>query len=243
MEESYSISGFQDPMSSLSHWVGVVVFLVFSIPLLISARRSHTSLLYPLQFSLAALFLLSISSTYHMMAVGGTARSVMLRLDIAAIFIMIASTFTAIHGVLFTDWRRWAIVSLLWTIAVFGVTIRTLFFDSIPGWVGDAIFLLMGWIGAISAYLLWKEYHWRAIGTIVIGGLCYTIGALMNTFDWPVLISKVWGPHETFHLFVLAGLGVHWAFIWSIVDGSFQRRVAQVKSSETNMSSAAGFNH
>ena len=239
MDEWYSIGGFSDPMSSLSHLVGTVIFFLLSIPLLIGARRSRTTFFYCLQFSLAALFLLSISSVYHMMVVGGTARGVMLRLDIAAIFVMIASTFTVMHGILFTGWRRWAIVSLLWLITVVGVTLRIVFFEQIPGYVGDAIFLLMGWIGAVSAYLLWQKYHWRAIGPIVIGGLCYTIGALINTFDWPIFIDKVWGPHETFHLFVLAGLGVHWAFVWSIADGSFQRRSLelnnQIKSPETGM--------
>ena len=240
MDEWYSIGGFHDPMSSLSHLIGMVIFFVLSIPLLTSARRrSPSTFFYCLQFSLAALFLLSISSVYHMMAVGGTARSVMLRLDIVAIFILIASTFTVFHGILFTGWRRWAIISLVWLIAIVGVTLRTIFFDSIPGYVGDGIFLLMGWIGAVSAYLLWQEYHWRAIGPIVIGGVCYTIGALMNTFDWPVFIYKVWGPHETFHLFVLAGLGAHWAFVWSIADGSFQRRAEEINSDSTKLTSAA----
>ena len=239
MDQWYSIGGFYDPMSSLSHLVGTVIFFVLSIPLLISARRSRTTFWFALQFSLAALFLLSISSVYHMMVLGGTARGVMLRLDIAAIFVLIASTFTVIHGILFTGWQRWAIVSLLWTITAVGVTLRIVFFESIPGNVGDGIFLLMGWIGAVSAYLRWKKYHWRAIGPVVVGGLCYTIGALMNTFDWPVFIGKVWGPHETFHLLVLAGLGVHWAFVWSIADGSFQRRAEEFKSDARELSSAA----
>ncbi len=235
MDEWYSIGGFHDPMSSLSHLVGAVIFLALSVPLLISARRSIATFIFTLQFVLASLFLLSISSVYHMMIVGGTARGVMLRLDIAAIFVLIASTFTVIHGILFTGWRRWAIISLLWTITVVGVTLRIVFFDSIPGYVGDGIFLVMGWIGAVSAYLLWQEYHWRVIVPLVIGGLCYTFGALMNTFDWPVLIRGVWGPHETFHLFVLAGLGVHWAFVWSIADGSFQRRAEQGRLGATHL--------
>ncbi len=227
MDEWYSISGFNDPMSSLSHLVGTVIFFAFSIFLLRSAWRSRPVFLFSLQFVLATLFLLSMSFVYHMMTVDGTARAVMLRLDVAAIFVMIASTFTVIHGILFHGWRRWLIILLLWTITITGVTLRTIFFDSIPSVVGDGIFLLMGWIGAWSAFLLWQRYGWRAVVYALAGGLFYSAGALINTFGWPVFIQKVWGPHETFHLFVLAGLGTHWAFVWSIADGSFQRRLAE----------------
>ena len=225
MEEWYSIGGFNDPMSSLSHLVGTVIFFVLSIFLLISARRSTKTLLYSLQFALATLFLLSMSFVYHMMAEDTTTRRVMVRMDIAAIFVMIASTFTAIHGILFTGWRRWAVLLLLWTITVTGITLRTVFFDNIPQIVGDGIFLLIGWIGAYSAFLLWKSFGWHGVRPILIGGLCYTLGVIIHATKWPIIIDKVWGPHETFHLFVLAGLGAHWAFVWSIADGSFQRRL------------------
>lgn len=232
MEALYSQGS--DPMSSLSHLVGLVVVLFLSVPMVISARRSWSTFLFTLQFAVASVLLLTISSVFHMMAAGTPARELMLRLDIAAIFVLIASTFTVLHGILFTGWKRWAIISLLWTISVVGAALRCLFFQGIPGYVGDGIFLLMGWIGAFSAFLLWKDYRWRGVGPVVIGGVCYTVGALMNTFDWPQFLPGIWGPHETFHLFVLAGLGTHWALVWSIADGSFQRQSqASQQSRET----------
>ncbi|MDG1875112.1 MAG: hemolysin III family protein [Mariniblastus sp.] len=236
MDEWYSIGGFSDPMSSLSHLVGTVVFFVLSFFLLASAWDSRLKFWLALEFACATLLMLTMSFVYHMMSVGSVSRDVMLRLDVAAIFIMIASTFTVLHGILFTGWRRWAIISLLWTITVVGVTLRTIFFHSIPGFVGDGIFLLMGWIGAVSAYLLWTEFRWRAVFPIVIGGLFYTVGAILNAMDWPVFIPKVWGPHETFHFLVLAGVGTHWSLVWSICDGSFQRDIARQSGTDPQVS-------
>lgn len=237
MDTWYSISGFGDPMSSLSHLVGVVIFFVLSIFLIISAsskRAPRGSVLFALQFSFATLFLLSMSFVYHMQGVGTTARAVMLRLDVAAIFVLIASTFTAIHGFVFTGWRRWGMIGTLWTIAAVGISLRTVFFDSIPSIIGDGIFLLMGWLGAFSTWMLWKKYRWAAAGPVITGGLCYTIGAIINAAGKMVVIDRVWGPHETFHLFVLAGIGCHWAFVWSLSDGSFQRRHSNIlEGSET----------
>ncbi len=225
MDHWYSISGFSDPMSSLSHLVGLVIFAVFSVFLLRSARHRRSTFWYSDQFAFAVLLLLTMSFIYHMMEVGGTAREVMLRLDVAAIFVLIAGTFTAVHGILFHDWRRWAVILLIWTIAITGITLRTIFFHNIPAVVGTGIFLAMGWIGAFSCWLLWKEYHWRAVVPMALGGLLYTVGAIINASNRLVLIENVWGPHESFHLLVLAALGVHFAFIWSIADGSFQRKM------------------
>ncbi len=225
MDEWYSIGGFNDPMSSLSHLIGCVIFFVLAVFLLLSARESRSKFLFCLQFSFATVFMLSMSFVYHMMAVGGTARDVMLRLDVASIFVLIASTFTVIHGLLFTGRKRWMIPLFLWLIVVVGVTLRSIFFHSIPSIVGDGIFLLMGWLGAASSWLLWKEYGVEGVKLVFLGGVFYTIGAVMNAVDMPILIPMVWGPHESFHLLVLAGLGAHWAFVMSVADGWFHRKL------------------
>jgi channel protein (hemolysin III family) len=226
MDQWYSIGGFNDPMSSLSHLVGCVAFFAFSIVILISVWGSRAKFWFCFQFAVSTLFMLSMSFVYHMMSVGSVARDVMLRLDVASIFVLIASTFTVIHGILFQGRKRWLIPTVLWLIVLVGVTIRTIFFHSIPSVLGDGIFLLMGWLGAASCWLLWKAYGFQGIKLIVIGGLCYTTGAVINAAGMPVIVEKIWGPHETFHLLVLAGLGVHWAFVWSICDGSLQRNAA-----------------
>lgn len=218
MERWYSIPGFFDPMSSLSHLVGTVLFSILTPFLLLSAWPSRRSFWFSFQFAIAVLLLLSMSFVYHMMTVGGVARAVMLRLDVAAIFILIASTFTAIHGILFVGSKRWTVIALLWIIAITGITLRTIFFNSIPPIVGDGIFLLMGWVGVYSCWMLWKQYRWSAVRPIMLGGLFYTIGAIINAQAGLIFVDRVWGPHETFHLFVLAGIGTHWAFIWRIAE-------------------------
>ena len=224
MDEWYSIAGFNDPMSSISHLAGTAIFFVLSIFMLWSARRSKVAFFYCLQFAFTTLLLLSMSFVYHMMGREWVARQVMLRLDVAAIFLMIASTFTAVHGLLFRDWRRWVIITLLWSITIPAIVVRAVFFDQIPRFVGSMIFLVIGWIGGYSAFLVWKEWGLKAVVPMFLGGVLYSIGALTNAFEWPVLIDMVWGPHETFHLLVLGGLAMHWYYVWCLADGSFHRK-------------------
>lgn len=227
MEQWYSISGFNDPMSSISHLTGLVVFFVLSIFMLLSAWSSRRRFWFSFVFAFAVLQLLSMSFVYHMFEPGYTTRAVMVRLDVSAIFILIAATFSSIHGMLFTGWKRWGILALIWTIAVTGLTLRVIFFDSVPSAVGIAIFLAMGWIGAFSAYLLYHDYGWPVVTPVVWGGVFYSVGALIDVVDGPILVPMVWGAHETFHLFVLAGLGAHWSLIAKLAEGSIERNPGQ----------------
>ena len=227
MQHWYSIGGFHDPMSSLSHLVGTVVFTVLSFFLLRKAWPSPLRFRCSLIFCVSVVLLLTMSFVYHMMEIGGTARVVMRTLDIAAIFILIAATFTAMHGILYTGWKRWGVLLPIWTIAITGITLRSIFYDSVSDWLGIGIFLLMGWVGALSAYLLWRSHGAYAVRSVLIGGALYSLGALSDGFAWPVVIDKVWGPHETFHLFVLAGLSVHWAFVHQIASGEIKATADQ----------------
>lgn len=186
--------------------------------LLCNAWWSRKRFLSCLVFVTSVLTLLSLSGVYHMMELGSTSRAVMLRLDVAAVFVLIAGTFTPVHVIMFRGWNRWGILTLLWLIAIVGVTLRSIFFNKIPSPMGSFIFLSMGWIGLYTAYLIYHRLGWQGFRSVLFGGICYSVGAIINVIQWPIIIPLVWGPHETFHFMVLAGLGFHWSFISKIAQ-------------------------
>ena len=210
MNDWYSLPGFFQPMSSIGHLSGAICFLVLSFFLLIPVWRERLKFWCLGIFAFSTVTLLSLSGVYHMFPTNTTVRSVMLRLDVAAIFLLIAGSFTPIHGILFKGWKRWGFLIPIWTIAITGITLRSIFGEAVPNWVGIIIFLAMGWLGAFSAYLVWTHYGTRLAKPIVLGGVIYSLGAVGELFDWPVIIPLVWGPHETFHFAVLGGLAFHW---------------------------------
>ncbi len=215
-------------MASMSHLLGAIVFFVLTFFLIGSARRTPGSQLPYWVFACSAVVLLSLSGVFHMFEPGFTPSRVMIRLDVAAIFLLIAGTFTPLHSILFRGWKRWGILIPLWVMAITGITLRSIFFDSLPIVWGTVIFLLMGWVGFYSTLLAYKDYGRRAAAPIILGGVFYTIGAVGDLFRWPVIIPMVWGSHVTFHLFVLAGLGVHWYLISQMADGklTYEDRLA-----------------
>jgi hemolysin III len=214
-----SIPGFADPFSSLSHLSGAMVFLLLGIPLIRRGAGSRARVVSLLVFTLGSVALLSISGVYHMLAHEGTARKVMRALDHAAIFILIACSFTPPHVILFRGIGRWGVLLLIWSYAALAIGFRLVYFDSSYQPVLLGLYLGMGWIGLIGGIALWRRLGHSFIAPVFWGGVAYSIGALLEAARWPTLIPGVIQPHEVFHVAVLIGLALHWSFIYGIADG------------------------
>ena len=170
-----------------------------------------------LVLGISSVLLLTLSSFYHMLWPSDL-RDLMKRLDIAAVFVLIGGSMTPVHMILFRGFHRWAPLLLVWTTALSGIVMRMFIYKDLSLVMGTSLFLVFGWGGAITGFVLWRHYGWRFIEPFVWGGVAYTIGAIVIGFHWPVLIAGVIGPHEIWHIAVLAGLGFHWQFIWRIAD-------------------------
>ena len=72
---------------------------------------------------------------------------------------------------------------------------------------------------------LWSRFGYDFVWPLVWGGIAYTGGGVMEFMRWPVLVPGVLGPHELFHFWVLAGVGLHWVFMFRIASGEMPPRV------------------
>lgn len=217
--EILPIPGFSDPFSSLTHLLAAAVFFVLGVALVLRGKGSFKRQILLGLFVFSVVFLLTMSGVYHLLAPGGVAREVMQRLDHVGIFVLIACSFTAVHGVLFRGWRRWGILLVVWVIATAGIVFKTIYFDTMSEWLGLSIYLLMGWIGALTGLLLYRQFGLNFIKLLVYGALAYTSGAVLEFLRIPIVVPGVIGPHELFHVAVLFGIGYHWAFICKLSDG------------------------
>ncbi|HVR75179.1 MAG TPA: hemolysin III family protein, partial [Planctomycetota bacterium] len=115
---------------------------------------------------------------------------------------------------------RWGVLAVVWCVAAFGITLKTAFFHDISEWFGLALYLALGWSGTLSCLVIWRRFGWRFIQPLLGGAIAYTSGAVLDFMRTPVLIPGVLGPHEIFHVAVLAGLGCHWKFVHALVPGT-----------------------
>ena len=208
-----SIPGFSDPVSSLTHLAGALVFAILGGFLIARGRGEAPRVISLTLFAFSCVLLLSLSGVYHLLTPQTAARGVLARLDHAAIFVLIAGSFTPVHVILLRDRWQWHLLAWIWAAAIAGLTLKTVYFDAMPAWLGLLMYLGLGWLGLISTIALARRFGVRFVLPLVWGALAYTIGAVAEFLAWPVLVGGIVGPHEVFHLAVLAGIAFHWAFI------------------------------
>jgi channel protein (hemolysin III family) len=216
--EVFAIPGFREPVSCFTHLLAAPVFAILSYFLVRRGRGNWVRTASLVIMASSTVFLLSMSAVYHLLG-PGMGRQVMLKLDVAGVFALIAGTITPLHAILFRGFNRWAPLVLVWSVAVAGITLRTVFSDSLPPGVGVAVFLGMGWGGLISCILLWRRYGFSFVKLLLWGGIAYTLGVAVLGLKWPTPIPGVVGPHELWHVAVLVGLGLHWRFVFQFAGG------------------------
>ncbi|HMP06951.1 MAG TPA: hemolysin III family protein, partial [Lacipirellulaceae bacterium] len=213
MSSLTAIPGFAEPFSSMSHLAGAALFLVLGVALGRRGRGDALRVASLVVFVAGSVLLLSVSGVYHLLDPAGTPRYVLKVLDHAAIFVLIACSFSPVHIILFRGWGRWGMLALVWGFAATAITLKTMYFTSMPDGLGLALYLGMGWLGVYSGTSIWRRFGRRYMEPILLGGLAYSIGAVLEFSRWPVVWPGVIQCHEVFHLAVLVVLGFRWAFV------------------------------
>ncbi|MEB2787226.1 PAQR family membrane homeostasis protein TrhA [Algoriphagus persicinus] len=227
---THPILGFDDPIDSWTHLIGVlgVIILLFFLFKKGGLGRKHP--LPILIYGFASIFLLSMSGTYHLLERDTTARYVLRILDHAGIFLLISGTLIAIHVTLFSGFMKWGITIITSVIAIVGITFGSIYFNELPDYMTHTVFLAFGWLGMVSVIGIWKLKKDISFKYLLYGGLAYTIGAILDWMNYPVLIPGILGPHELFHVAVLIGVGFHWVFILQSLRTVYSDNQKEVKA-------------
>ena len=212
-----SIPGFTDPFSSISHLLAAFILLVIGIRLIHFSRGHNGHLIAVSVFVFSVVFLLSMSGVFHLLDRGSDGRAVLQHLDHAAIFGLIAGTFTPVHTILFKGFWRWGFLLIIWSLAIVGIVWKSIFFNEMAEWLSLMFYLGLGWLAILSAYLTKRLHGFTIIKPLIYGGLAYTIGASLEFLKLPIVIPGTLGPHELFHIAVLFGIYWHWQFVRSLV--------------------------
>jgi len=232
MPPLHHLPGLYEPFSALSHLIGAALFAWLGALLLRRGRGDPLRVALLAVYAGSCVLLLTASGAYHMTARGSVASRVLARLDHAAIFVLIAGTFTPVHGLLFRGWLRWGPLAVVWSLAAAGIALKTLFFSDLPEWAGLSAYLGLGWLGALTGLLLWVRHGLAFVRPLLAGGLAYSAGAILEYHRWPVLIPGVVHGHEVFHLAVLAGALSQWLFVWRIAAGGLGAAAGRPRSEQ-----------
>jgi hemolysin III len=204
----------RDPVSGLTHLVFAVVAVIGATVLITLAavwhKWWHLAAFIVYGVSLCLLYL--ASSLYHLLPVSEASRKVLRQLDHIAILLLIAGTYTPVCLVPLRGPLGWSLFAAVWGLALVGMFV-TIFAIKGPRWLGVGIYLALGWLVVVAIWPLFQRLSPEGLAWLGLGGVFYSVGAVIYAERKPDPIPGVFGFHEIFHIFVMLGSLSHFVAI------------------------------
>ena len=194
------------------HQWAFAVSLVAGVGLVLeagSARARIAVTVYAL--SVAALF--GTSALYHRVdwrTLGR--RRWMRRLDHTMIFVLIAGSYTPLGLLVLRGTLGMVILVAVWSAALAGAVFKLVWIDA-PGWLGAATYVAIGWIALVALPELLDRLGVAAFAALTLGGILYSVGAVIYAHKRPDPVPTVFGYHELFHLLVILAAALQYAVV------------------------------
>ena len=209
----------REPVNGLTHAAGGVLAFVGLFVLVASAasagRMDQIVAFGIFGISLVALYI--ASSLYHLLPLSPAGVARLRKLDHVAIFVLIAGTYTPFCLLALDGGWRWGVLAIAWGLALCGASLKLLWMEA-PRWLSVLLYLGMGWVAVAAVPALLRTLPAGGMAWVLAGGLTYSAGALVYGLKRPNPIPGVFGFHELWHLFVVAGSACHfWAVLRYLV--------------------------
>ncbi len=206
---------FREPWSGLTHLAGLIGALAGLALLLISASRSAPGdtprMISLLVYGISLVLMFTASSALHLYNGSQREVHVLNRIDHAAIYVLIAGSYTPVCVNLLEGFWRLGMPVIVWTLAAAGVIYKLLIFRH-NNTVSTLLYLGMGWMALLALPQIMRVFDAPGLALLVGGGVLYSTGAIFYSIESREVFTG-FGWHEMWHLFVLAGSTLHYLLI------------------------------
>ncbi len=212
-------SSLRDPVSCITHLLSAIASVITAPVLFVHAAAGgagRKDMAAVAVFILSMILLYGASASYHGFPLAGEPLLILKRLDHMMIFVLIAGTYTpvCICGMKEQGTR---LLTVVWLLAAAGILFKLLWVTC-PRWVSSAIYISMGWVVVFAMPGLIGSISSISFLWLLAGGIIYTIGGViyaLKLFKFNASHS-MWGSHEIFHLFVMAGTICHFISVYHL---------------------------
>ena len=193
------------------HVIGVAASVIALIVLLVIGIRNETALMVAglAIYGLALVATFACSAGYHLV-VRPKVKEIMRRFDHAAIFLMIAGTYTPFVLLKMNDAWGLGLLAVVWSMAAMGIVIK-LFFPRFLDGLSTALYLVQGW----AVLAAWEPLHAAlpagVLTLLMVGGVLYTVGVVFHLWNRLPYQNAIW------HGFVLSAASCHYAAVIGVV--------------------------
>ncbi len=214
MRGSFAHVGFsrgEEIAHAITHGLGVLCSIAGLVVLVVlAAQRGDARLVVGVSIFGASMIILYTASTMYHALIPKKAKDVFELMDHAAIYLLIAGSYTPYAlSVLGGGWG-WSTLGVMWGLAVLGIIYEVVFKRP---WkkVSLAFYLALGWLITVPGKPLMEALPTNAILWVAAGGFCYTAGAFF--YAWRGFRYH----HAIWHIFVLLGTGCHFVSVLKYV--------------------------
>jgi hemolysin III len=163
-------------------------------------------------FAISAALLFGTSALYHRGTWSPNVERQLKRFDHSNIFLIIAGTYTPFAVILLGDHGGDTLLWIVWAAALGGIAFRILWVGA-PRWLYTPIYLALGWVSVFYIGDIYRTGGAAVVTLIAVGGLLYSVGAVVYARKRPDPYPTVFGYHEIFHVLVVAAAALHFAVI------------------------------
>ncbi len=160
-------------------------------------------------FAVTASMLFGVSAIYHRGEWSLATARLLKRLDHANIFLIIAGTYTPFSVLLLPAGHARVLLWIVWSGALLGVAFRVLWVGA-PRWLYVPVYIALGWVAVVYVPQFWHGAGTGIMTWVLIGGVCYTVGAVIYGFRRPNPSPRYFGFHEVFHAFTVVAFLAHY---------------------------------
>jgi hemolysin III len=163
-------------------------------------------------FAASAVVCLGISATYHLVTWGPRSRRWMRRADHAGIYLLIAGTYTPVGLISLHGTMQRVVLAVVWCGAAAATLVKFAWVGA-PKWLAAVFGLALGWAGVAAMPQLASREGAGAVVLLGLGGLAYTLGAVVYARRKPDPVPRVFGYHEVFHALTIVALACQYVAI------------------------------
>jgi hemolysin III len=180
---------------------------------LIMRSQGTQAVIASIIYSFCLIGLYGVSALYHRPMWNSQQYFLMRRIDHAAIFALIAGSATPICLLGLNNKAGFQLLFITWLFAIIGMIIAVFWIHG-PKWVRAISYVAVGWIFIPYVSQIKSSLGTSNMRLLIIGGVIYTVGAVVYAFRRPNPFPRVFGYHEIFHILVVIASGFHFWVIY-----------------------------
>ncbi|HVY01762.1 MAG TPA: hemolysin III family protein [Candidatus Nanoarchaeia archaeon] len=206
-----------EPLSALTHFIGILLSIAGLVLLVVYASiKGDAYMITGFSIFGASLILLySASTIYHFISKETKAKRIFQKIDHSMIYVLIAGTYTPICIAALGGAWGWSLFGAIWFLAALGIVWKSAF--KMNKIISTIFYVIMGWLAVIAFIPLKSQLSPGALFWLFLGGLLYTLGAVIFSIESKFKKRKWFSLHDLWHVFVMAGSFAHFWLMFKYI--------------------------